>query len=1373
MDPLREPIEPPHPKYWAFLSYSHQDNLRTRKDGRTDRIQWAEWLLGAIETYRVPVEFKSRLTAMGEPMPARFFPLFQDEKELPINADLGGSIRAALDQSRFLIVICSPRSAASRYVDEEVRYFKRIGRKDRILALIIDGEPNATLGNKPGYTAVDDCFCPALRGAPRPDGIEDAAEGDSQEPIAGDVRIKDAEEVREPKQSDLPSHRHVLGHMRLKLLSALMGVGFDELVQRDAARRRRRRRLIASASATLLLVFAALSVISTLFYFRASRAERATKEALARSIELLQTAARNDVWEAHDLFRQGRDVRAFALLARALEYDPDSRAAVQTAIGALNSTLLRPCVATLSGHGKAVNTATFTSDGERIATASEDGTARIWEAGSGRVLALLAGHEGAVKSARFDADGTRVVTASDDRTARVWDAVSGRLLLTIPHGAAVRRAGFSHDGTRVLTVSEDRRAQLWDALTGKLLMSFSDHDGAVYSASFDAHDRRVVTSSNDTRARVWDAATGKLLAILKGHKGAVHSAFFSEDGTRIVTASSDQSARVWDAANGNPLVTLTAHGRSVLGASFSPDGSRVLTASDDHTARVWDARTGRLLATLSGHEGPVKNARFSEDGIRVVTASDDGTARLWDAATGRLRATLAGHGGPVQNAGFSADGRSIVSASTDGCARIWEAGQTNFLVAIAGHDAGVRRAHISADGGQLLTVSDDQTARLWESVSGKLVARFAARDDRLLGASFGDGRPRIITTSWDRTVRVRDAVSGDLITTLARPGLILNGASFSEDGSRLVTADDDRIARVWDAASGKLVATLSGHEGPVKGARFSADTARVVTASDDGAARIWNGASGQLLATLSGHAAPVSDASFSPDGRLVATASEDRTARVWDAESGRLVATFSGHGARVRTASFSANGGRVVTASFDRTARVWETYTGKLLATLSGHDAEVVDASFSADDVRIVTASSDQTARVWILPPADQRAPEWFPLFLRWRVSSRFDDDGVFRAETASEQSATRQRLDEVLGALTSATEDSPYVRIATWFFVTPDRRTVHPFTAETMPGTADRLIHPDAIGAEVARAYELDPLNPLIYLARAKWEVDVARGDFLREYGRRLLPADAAPEFLHRSALLLAAPPRPGDVDAPQGATSGEVDFTKVTREAPFENGLGMRFVPIAHTPVLFSRWVTRVRDYARFATETNREWPRPSFRQSDTHPAVNVHWVDANAFCEWLTQRERAAGRVGPAQRYRLPTDREWSAAADLPEEAGATPRERSRAGVEQFPWGAQWPPPLGAGNYDQRLHVDDDEFTSPVGTFGTDRSGLCDLGGNVWQWCEDRHDEATENRALRGGSWADILRDSLLSRYRASRGPLDRHPNFGFRIVLAPAP
>lgn len=218
--------------------------------------------------------------------------------------------------------------------------------------------------------------------------------------------------------------------------------------------------------------------------------------------------------------------------------------------------------------------------------------------------------------------------------------------------------------------------------------------------------------------------------------------------------------------------------------------------------------------------------------------------------------------------------------------------------------------------------------------------------------------------------------------------------------------------------------------------------------------------------------------------------------------------------------------------------------------------------------------------------------------------------------------------------------------------------------------------------------------------------------------------------------------------------------------------NSLGMIFVPVAGVEPLVSIWKTRVQDYQIWVDATAHWWEKPSFAQGPTHPAVNVRWEDAKDFCGWLTQRERTAGVIGSNQFYRLPSDAEWSVAVGLGEEPGNTPKQKDSKIQGVYPWGKEWPPPRGAGNYGTDLNIDDFPYTSPVGTFSPNAYGLYDLGGNTREWCEDEYSPGSRRRVVRGGAWFDNPPGSLLSSRRLMT-PMERHDNrydyFGFRCVL----
>jgi formylglycine-generating enzyme required for sulfatase activity len=218
-----------------------------------------------------------------------------------------------------------------------------------------------------------------------------------------------------------------------------------------------------------------------------------------------------------------------------------------------------------------------------------------------------------------------------------------------------------------------------------------------------------------------------------------------------------------------------------------------------------------------------------------------------------------------------------------------------------------------------------------------------------------------------------------------------------------------------------------------------------------------------------------------------------------------------------------------------------------------------------------------------------------------------------------------------------------------------------------------------------------------------------------------------------------------------------------------PWENSLGQKFVPVPGTNVLFCIWETREQDYAAFVAATGHAWQ--SANAGSTHPAVKVSWEDAKAFCAWLTEKERREGKLGSDQSYRLPTDAEWSEAVGLKEGPGTPRDKRTRStNSDVYPWGTGWPPPQAAGNYAQSLNVDSFERASPVASFSANRHGLHDLGGNVWEWCEDWYDSNLSYRVLRGASFYESGPGLLVSKDRQFHTPDYRLSDVGFRVVLA---
>jgi WD40 repeat protein len=656
----------------------------------------------------------------------------------------------------------------------------------------------------------------------------------------------------------------------------------------------------------------------------------------------------------------------------------------------------------LDAHDDAVNEAAFAPDGSQVATASNDGTARIWDALAGSILhATPSGHTDGVQDVAYFSDGSALVSAGFDGTLKLWDTATGTVSQTVrvptPGGLnnAALAVDVSADG-RFIASGSQYNVALWDAQSGLLLRTFAtDTNDTIYGVAF-APDGSLLAAGGTARTLyLFDTATGDELRRFDDHSSQINDVAFSPDGSRLLSGSADGTALLWDVNDENvTLGSFTRNGEAINAVAFAPNGEQI-AAGDTLGAIVWDIGTGQEVARLDDAAFSVSNVTalaFSPDSRRLLTARTD-VAELWDIESSTLLRAFTGHtssnvGNPaiINTVAFAPDGAQVATGGARGNnnVRLWEAAVRPAIRSFTDpDDTGYTSVVVAPDGQTVATGNCDATVYLWDANTGAQL-RSIPGFPGLVGPGGGpcvthldisaDGTTLLGGTNT--TVRLHEISTGDILQVFTPHRNGVFAARFSPDGSQVLTAGGDRdplgcqeecgSVKLWDAASGGLVATFT-HDPHVSAAALSPDGRYLATASGYGSeAWLWdvNNTSTPILA-LEGSTDIMDSIAFSPDSSRIAAGSRDGTALLWDRATGGFLYSFnhSGYNERVRHVAFATTQPWLVTTA-GQTAYVWDGDTGELLFAVSG-GVTMEDADFTPDDSALLTGNASGAATLW------------------------------------------------------------------------------------------------------------------------------------------------------------------------------------------------------------------------------------------------------------------------------------------------------------------------------------------------------------------------------------------------------------------------
>lgn len=811
--------------YFAFISYQRQDE------------EIAKWLHHQIEHYNLPVS----LIEAREDIPKEMRPLFLDEAELS-GGNLSEVISQALADSRYLIVLCSPNSAKSQWVNKEVQTFIDNHREDMIFPVIIDGVPYSG-------DPETECFPEALK----------SLRNTPKERLG--ISMKNGQEIAS-----------------VKLISCLIGVNFDQLWQRyEREKEEERQRLINEKR----------------------RLQRLESRYLAE--------------KAEDLLNKMDSASACLLALRALPADlsdPEDRPYVPEAEAVLRKAAISR-YDVLHGHTAGVASAVSSPDGKLLASASWDGTVKIWDIDSGALLHNLTIHTGNVNSVCFTQDGDCVLTASSDGTVKITDIRSSETRLSLDQMCKASCAVFSHDERYIASGDESGSICIWDTETGNLHKEMVGHEKWVSSVKFSKWGKHILSASEDATVKIWNIEDETCIRTFEIHSGPVNSAEFGNDEKWVLSASDDKTIKVWDTTTGEVIQTLTGHEYVVSYAEYSRDGKFILSASWDKTIKVWDAESGDLISTYKGHTLAVSTARFSNDGTFIISASWDHNVRLWN-FTKRLEAYILDDRSGYQtiySLAYCNDGKNIIATSNGKDIRLWDIKTRSVIRTYTGHTGAIWHIAVSPDGKMFASASEDKTVKLWDFDKEEAVKTFTGHHKAVCHVCFTQDGKYLLSASMDHYAMIWDISKGDIASWIAGGQDVMEKVFYDKVHKEIIATTMYRV-HVYDGETLDLKKRMIVRTNAISSPHISHyHNHRLIldSGTGDGSLAIWDMDTESIVRVIPNkHNQQIHYAEFSDDGKYILSAANWGSMKISDAESGEDIWSWnSNNGTSMTSLTFS------------------------------------------------------------------------------------------------------------------------------------------------------------------------------------------------------------------------------------------------------------------------------------------------------------------------------------------------------------------------------------------------------------------------------------------------------------------------------------